>query len=214
VRPHLDDKILAGWNGLMISALVKGGELKAAREAAEFVWSKMYRPEEGILLRRWRDGEVGIAGFLDDYAFFTQALIDLYETEFRGGDLDRAILLATRSIELFEDSEHGAFYSTPEGAEDLVLRIKDDYDGAEPSGNSVMVTNLLRLAVLGGREDFRRKAERALDAFASRMTGAGLAVPQMLVGYALASMPPEQVCDAFACRLTTSDVAKFKRLVK
>jgi uncharacterized protein YyaL (SSP411 family) len=77
-----------------------------------------------------------------------------------------------------------------------------------------MVTNLLRLAVLGGREDFRRKAERALDAFASRMTGAGLAVPQMLVGYALASMPPEQVCDAFACRLTTSDVAKFKRLVK
>jgi uncharacterized protein len=213
-RPQLDEKVLTGWNGLMISALMKGGEVEAARAAAEFVWSNMYRPKEKILLRRLCGGEAGIAGFLEDYAFFTQALIDLYESEFRAGDLDRAILLATRSIELFEDREDGAFYSTTEGAGDLVLRMKDDYDGAEPSGNSVMVTNLLRLAALGGRDDFRAVAERTLKAFGARMTGAGLAVPQMLIGYALAAMPPEQVCDAFACRLTTSDLTKFKRLIE
>ena len=200
VRPHLDDKVLTAWNGLMISAFAKAGAVlaepryaDAARRAADFLASRMYDAATGTLLRRYRQGAAAIPGFLDDYAFFTQALLDLYETGFEWRDLELAILLTEKLAELFEDTEHGAFYSTAAGDPTLVIRIKEDYDGAEPSGNSIAVLNLLRLAQMTDRPDFRASAARALEAFGSRMVAAPVGVPQMLVAYEFSISKPRQI---------------------
>jgi len=200
VRPHLDDKVLTAWNGLMISAFAKAGAVlaepryvDAARRAADFLSRRMVDAQTGILLRRYRQGEAAISGFLDDYAFFTQALLDLYETGFEWRDLELAIRLTDKMAELFEDTEHGAFYSTAAGDPTLVMRIKEDYDGAEPSGNSIAVLNLLRLAQMTDRADFRASAARALEAFGSRMVAAPVGVPQMLVAYAFSISKPRQI---------------------
>jgi uncharacterized protein YyaL (SSP411 family) len=203
-HPHLDDKILTSWNGLMISAFAKGAQIldepryiDAARAAATFIRRKLWDPSRNVLLRRHRDGDSAIDGFLDDYAFFINALLDLYETGFEADDLAFASQLATRAMELFEDKENGAFFSTSTdgtgGRPDLVLRLKDDYDGAEPSGNSAMALALLRLARMTGREDFRLSAERTLRAFASRMKTGGAGVPQMLVALAFQLARPMEI---------------------
>jgi hypothetical protein len=199
-RPHLDDKVLTAWNGLMISAFAKAAAVlaearyaDAARRAADFLASRMYDPGTGILLRRYRQGEAAIAGFLDDYAFLAQGLLDLYETTFEWRDLELAIRLTERVVELFEDKEHGAFYSTAAGDPTLVMRIKEDYDGAEPSGNSIAVLNLLRLAQITDRADFRAVAARALEAFGSRMVTAPVGVPQMLVAYEFSTAKPRLI---------------------
>jgi uncharacterized protein YyaL (SSP411 family) len=200
VRPHLDDKILTAWNGLMISAFAKAGAVlaepryaDAARRAADFLANRMYGAETGALLRRFRQGAAAIPGFLDDYAFFSRALLDLYETGFELRDLELAIRLTEKMVELFEDTENGAFYSTAAGDPSLVMRIKEDYDGAEPSGNSIAVLNLLRLAQITDRQDFRASAARALEAFGSRMVAAPVGVPQMLVAYDFSISKAKQV---------------------
>jgi uncharacterized protein len=200
VRPHLDDKVLAAWNGLMISALAKAGVVlgepryrEAARRAADFMVRRMYQPDSGTLLRRYRQGEAAIPGFLDDYAFFTQALLDLYETGFDLDDLRLAIRLTEEQARRFEDAEHGGFYSTAAGDAALVMRIKDDYDGAEPSGNSIAVLNLLRLAQITDRRDFRESAGRALAAFSTRLLTLPAAIPQMLAACAFSLSPPRQI---------------------
>jgi uncharacterized protein YyaL (SSP411 family) len=188
VRPHLDDKILTAWNGLMISAFALGGAVlqapryaEAARAAAEFVASRLWNPASGVLLRRYREGDAAIAGFLDDYAMFTQALLDLYEAEFDVRHLELAIQITDAMRRQFEDNESGAFFSSGEGDSTVILRVKEDYDGAEPSGNSVAVKNLLRLAAITGRDDLRESADRALRAFGSRLQHVPIAIPQMLV---------------------------------
>jgi len=189
VRPHLDDKILTAWNGLMISAFAKGAQildepryLKAARRAAEFILTRMYDEKSGVLQRRYRDGDAAIAGFLDDYAFFIGALLDLYEADFDPCHVETAIELAAKMRELFEDTAEGAFFSTAAGDSNLVLRMKDDYDGAEPSGNAVALMDLLRLAHFTDRAEYREAAERTLRALGSKITQQSVAVPQMLVG--------------------------------
>ena len=200
VRPHLDDKVLTAWNGLMISAFAKGGAVlgeprysAAATHAAEFILSRMYDGKTGALLRRYRQGDAAISGFLDDYALFTQALADLYETEFDVRYLQTAVRLAEKQRELFEDHEHGGFFSTAMGDASLLIRMKEDYDGAEPSGNSIAASNLLRLAQMTGRQDFRSSAEKTLEAFASRINGMPSAVPQMLVAYEFSLSKPKQI---------------------
>jgi len=199
-RPHLDDKVLTSWNGLMISAFALGGAVleepryaAAARAAAEFLIAKMHDPQSGILLRRYRAGDAAIPGFLDDYALFTQALIDLYETQFDRRHLDLALRLTEKQRELFEDAEHGGFFSSVEGDRRLVLRVKEDYDGAEPSGNSIAVMNLLRLAQITNREDLRVAAEQTLAAFAPRLTAAALALPEMLAACEFRTGQPRQI---------------------
>ena len=199
-RPHLDDKILTAWNALMISAFAKGAQIldeprytDAATGAANFVRSHLWDERSGVLLRRHRDGESAIGGFLDDYAFFANALLDLYETSFEPGDLALAVRLAERAMALFEDAQNGGFFSTAAGEDDLVLRLKDDYDGAEPSGNSVMALLLLRLARMTDRADFRKSAERTLQAFASRMRSASAGLPQMLAAQAYALGRPMEI---------------------
>ncbi|MEI9973024.1 MAG: thioredoxin domain-containing protein [Ignavibacteriota bacterium] len=200
LRPHLDDKVLTSWNGLMISALAKGGAIlnepryaEAARRAAEFVIARMYNPASGILLRRYREGDAAIPGFLDDYALFTQALLDLYEAQFDRKYLDLALKLTAKQRELFEDTARGAFFSSVEGDSELVLRVKEDYDGAEPSGNSVALSNLLRLAEIFNRDELRASADSLLTAFAARLTAAPVALPQMLAACEFYLGQPRQI---------------------
>ncbi len=200
VRPHLDDKILTSWNGLMISALALGGAVldepryaEAARRAAEFLLERMYNPRTGVLLRRYRQDDAAIPGFLDDYALFAQALLDLYEAQFDRRYLDLAVRLTEKQIELFEDRQEGAFFSTAAGDNSLVMRVKEDYDGAEPSGNSVAILNLLRLAQITARSDFRVSAEHALSAFAPRLSAAPVALPYLLAACEFRLSDPRQV---------------------
>ncbi len=176
VRPHLDDKILTAWNGLMISAFAKAAQvleepryLAAAKRAADFILSRMYQAETGLLLRRFRDGDAAIPGFLDDYAFLIAALLDLYEADFNPERIGMAIRLAVKMRELFEDPAAGGFFSTAAGDHNLVLRMKDDYDGAEPSGNAVALLDLLRLEHITDRPDFREAAERTLRALGPKI---------------------------------------------
>jgi len=200
VRPHLDDKALTSWNGLMISAFAIASQvldephyLDAARAAASFVLERMYDAGSGQLLRRHRDGDAAIPGFLDDHAALILALVDLYEVSFEVGYLDDATHLAESELKLFEDREHGGFFSTAEGDPTLLLRMKDDYDGAEPSGNSMAVLGLLRLAQLTDRSEFREAADRALRSFSRTLVRIPVSAPQMLVALEYARSKPRQI---------------------
>ena len=187
VRPHLDDKILTAWNGLMISAIARGAAIlnepayaDAARRAADFLLSTMRAPDGG-LLRRYREGEAAIGGMLDDYAFFVQGLIDLYEATFEFRYLEQAIALTDDQRARFEDPESGGFFASAQPDAARLNRIKDDYDGAEPSGNSVALLNLLRLHRITGREDLLASARNLIRAFSARVTATAFGMPQMLV---------------------------------
>ena len=199
-RPHLDAKILTAWNGLAISAFAKGyavlgetGYLAAAERAANFLLSTMYDAASGKLLRRFCDGDAAISGFLDDYAFFAQALLDLFEVTGSAEYLKTVASLTRAGLSGFTDAEHGGFYSTAAGAGDLVLRLKDDYDGAEPSGNSVAIDVLLRLAHITGDDAFGKQAETALRWFAPRLERQPTASPQALCALYRWLTVPEQI---------------------
>ncbi len=200
IRPHLDDKILTAWNGLMISAFAKAAQvldepryLAAAQRATQFVLSKMYDPRAKTLLRRYRDAEAAIPGFLDDYAFFIAALLDLYEADFDPSHIELALDLASTMQKLFEDPSNGAFFSTAAGDSSLVLRLKDDYDGAEPSGNSIAVLDLLRLAHITDQSSLRESAESTLNALGAKISSQPVASPQMLVALDYHDSPRREV---------------------
>jgi uncharacterized protein YyaL (SSP411 family) len=149
IRPQLDDKILTDWNGLMIAALCKAGRafhvkeyITEAAKAAEFIMERMWNGEK--LLHRYREDEANIAGFLDDYAFTTWAMTELYQSTHMERYLDTAIQINQVLKEKFRDPE-GGFYFTAEDSEKLLTRRKEIYDGAIPSGNSVAFYNLLLL---------------------------------------------------------------------
>jgi hypothetical protein len=209
-RPHLDDKILTSWNALMISALAKAarvlndrGYLEAAQRALNFVLGRMYSSETGRLLRRFREGDAAVEGFLDDYAFLAQALLDVYEANGDPVHLLIAIRLADLGFAQFEDSENGGFFSTTASSESLLLRIKDDYDGAEPSGNSVATDVLLRLAHITGSDSFRARAEKSLRSFAPKLREQPVQAPQIMVALARWLTEPSQVvirCEALDAR--------------
>jgi hypothetical protein len=217
-RPHLDDKILTGWNALMISAFAKGAQIldepryvEAARAARSFLHRRLWREADSTLLRRYRDGDSAIEAFLDDYAGLINALVDLYETSFDSSDLAWASRLADRAIGAFQDAGGGGFFSSPANQSDLVLRLKDDYDGAEPSGNSIMALALLRLARITGRTDFRTAADRTLEAFAGRMLSAGAGLPQMLVAQMFAMGKPMEIVLAGPQDRHTAMLAEIRR---
>jgi uncharacterized protein YyaL (SSP411 family) len=184
-RPHLDDKVLTAWNGLMISAFAKAAAVlgdatyaTAAGRAAEFILSTLRTPEGG-LLRRFRDGEAAIEGMLDDYAFFAQGLLDLYEATFEFRWLEEAAALTDKQRELLEDPE-GGFFSSAHADVRSLMEAKDDYDGAEPSGNSVALMNLLRLRRMTGRAEYEEAARRLIAAFEPKLRSAPWGMPQML----------------------------------
>jgi uncharacterized protein YyaL (SSP411 family) len=197
-RPHLDDKILSSWNGLMISAFAKAAAIlnepkyaQAARRAADFLLSTMQR-EDGTLLRRYRDGDAAIPGMLDDYAFFTQGLLDLYESTFEFRYLDAAIAITQKQRELLEDEAGGFFASAHEDTSRL-MRIKDDYDGAEPSGNSVAFLNVLRLSRITGQTEFEMSARKLLSVFQARLAAVPFGMPQMLAACEFDLAPQREI---------------------
>ena len=150
-RPARDDKVLTAWNGLMISGFARAAQvldepryLEAARAAASFLQGRLYDPKAGILKRRYRAGHVAINGFLDDYAFLIQGLLDLYEASFDVRWLSWAVQLQQMQDQLFWDSKHGGYFATSGDDPSILVRMRDDYDGAEPSPNSVAAMNLLR----------------------------------------------------------------------
>ncbi|GAB4483206.1 MAG: thioredoxin domain-containing protein [Thermodesulfovibrionales bacterium] len=174
VRPARDDKVLADWNGLMISAFARAARalddkvyLAAARRAAHFVLSTM-RAADGRILHRYRDGEAAIPGHLDDYAFLTAGLLDLYEASADVSLLQAAVELQEDCLRLFWDGDQGGFFMSSGDASDLIVRPKEAHDAAHPSGNSVGLMNLLRLFGMTGSIGFREKADRLVRAFSGQ----------------------------------------------
>ena len=199
-RPHRDDKALTAWNGLMISAFAKGYQvlgdktcLAAARAAADFVRHEMVIPESGKLYRRFRDGQASIEGFTDDYAFFIQGLLDLYEAGFNIADLQWALALQEKQNTLFWDEEDGAYFSTSGDDASILVRIKDSYDGAEPSANSVSLHNLVRLERMIDNEPLPAMIQGLTKAFGERLERTPVAMPKMLSALLHYAAPPSQV---------------------
>jgi uncharacterized protein len=199
-RPPLDDKVLTSWNGLMISAFARAGQVlgrpaytQAAQDAADFIQSKLYDPQSGALLRRYREGDVGISGFLDDYADLIQGLLDLYEASFRVADLTWAIRLQETQNQLFWDDKGGGYFQTPPTDKSILVRMRDAYDGAEPSANSLAAMNLLRLAEMANRPDWREKADQVFQAFSRQIEHSPETLPQMMAAVDFALSKPRQV---------------------
>ena len=199
-RPHLDDKILTAWNGLMISGLARAGrafgetdDVKRAARAADFILTQLRDPSNGRLLRRYRDGEARGTAFLDDYAFFIAGLIDLFEADHDPRWLREADRLIQEQIQRLWDSRDGGFFFA--GADDpyLLFRAKSDYEGAEPSGNAVAAVNLLRLAQLTHSQDYRDRAEKILKAFSEKIRQFPSAMPTMLCAFNDSLTPTRQI---------------------
>lgn len=199
VHPLKDDKILTDWNGLMIAALAKAGrafdELRyteAAQNAAQFILEKM-RNDQGELFHRYRNGEVGIQGYLDDYAFLIWGLLELYETTFELSYLQTALELNEIALDQFWDGKNHGFYFTAEDAEKLLVRKKEIYDGAIPSGNSVMMYNLIRLARMTGNTEFENEANLITRAFSSHITRSPNAYTMLLSAFDFAMGPSYEI---------------------
>ena len=185
VAPGLDDKILTSWNGLMISAFAQAASvldepayLGRARDAARFIFDHVWH--EGRLYRSHRGERSNTLGFLDDYAFLESGLLDLFEASGERIWLERAVTLQQVLDQHFADNEAGGYFLTSDEHEDLLARAKPDYDGAEPTGNSVAAENLLRLAGLTTDVAYRERAERLLAAFAETMRQQPTSLPRML----------------------------------
>jgi uncharacterized protein YyaL (SSP411 family) len=183
--PPRDEKIIAAWNGLMISAFARGALIagdadytESARDAGAFVVDRMI-DSDGRLARVWKDGQVRHAGVLDDYAFVIAGLLDLFEASAEPRWLESAVRLQKRLEADFADPA-GGYFLTPKDREALLLRLKPDYDSALPAGNSVAALNLLRLAELTGEDGYRASAEKVLRAFARPLTERPSSLPRML----------------------------------
>ncbi|OYD07132.1 thioredoxin domain-containing protein [Paludifilum halophilum] len=199
IHPHKDDKVLTSWNGLMIAALAKGARVlgeeiyaEAAEKAVEWILRELRR-SDGRLLARYRDGEAAILGYVDDYAFLTWGLIELYEATFQPENLKEAIRLSEEMLELFGDKEEGGLYFYGKDAEELLTRTKEVYDGATPSGNSVAALNLMRLARITGDPEWGKKADRQLKAFAGSVQQAPMAFSFFLTAFQFAAGPSKEI---------------------
>ena len=204
VRPALDDKVLADWNGLMIAACARAGfvldvpaYLDAATRAANFICGSM-KDEQGRLLHRYRDGDAAIPGFLDDYAFMAWGLLELYQATFDPAHLRNARDFADHVLADFADGPDGAFYSTAAYHDELLVQRQPVYDGAIPSGNSVMLLNLLRLGKLLGQPRYEARARSLVEACSAEVNGGLSAHTQFLIGLDLALAAGEEIVIAGA----------------
>ena len=199
-QPHKDDKILTSWNGLMISAFAKAYGvfnepvyLEKAQKAADFILGNLYNSAEKKLLHRWRDGEAKIDATLEDFSFFSQGLIDLYEASFDEKYLKLAVELTEVMINDFYDDAEGGFFDTSGKDKSILVRTKEDYDSAEPTGNAVTINNLLRLSALTGNTGWYDMAYKSVLAFSGKLEKMPYAMPQMLVALDSLLHKPKQI---------------------
>ncbi len=197
--PHLDDKILADWNGLMISAFAMASRIldepryqEAAVKAADFISTRL-TDKKGTLLHRYRDHEARISATLDDYAFMSDAYLELYETTFGERWLKKALETLERMLQSFWDEKEGGFFLTSHDAERLITRPKVAYDGAVPSGNSVATLDLLRLNRLTGDRRFQEYAEKNLKVFSEELSAQPTGFCQMLIAMDFAKGPSYEI---------------------
>jgi uncharacterized protein YyaL (SSP411 family) len=199
-RPHLDDKIITAWNGLMISAFARGAQvleepryLESATRAAAFIRTHLWDESKKTLYRSYRGGRSDVEGFADDYAFVIQGLLDLYGASFDIEWLKFAIDLQKTEDRLFFDQKSGGYFSTSGKDTSVVLRMKDDNDSAEPAASSVSALNLLRLAQIRGEKQWQGRAEKTIGAFHVTLSRFPSAMPQMLVALDFSSSKPRQI---------------------
>jgi uncharacterized protein YyaL (SSP411 family) len=199
IRPGRDDKILTDWNGLMIAAMAKGAQVldrpdyaEAAQQAARFILVRM-RDNRGRLQHRYREGEAAVKGILDDYAFLTWGLLELYEAVFEADLLKIALEFADITVNHFLDEREGGFFFTADDGEEILFRQKDSYDGAIPSGNSVMMLNLLRLSRITGNSDLEEKASGVSRAFARNIGQIPSAYSQLMVALEFLAGSPFEI---------------------
>ncbi|MBV8815597.1 MAG: thioredoxin domain-containing protein [Verrucomicrobia bacterium] len=195
-RPHLDDKIVTAWNGIAISAFARAyqvlgdsAHLEVAQRAAAFMRDHLY---DKRLRRSYREGASTVFGFAEDYAFLIQGLLDLYEADFDVRSLQWAGELQVQMSALFADPK-GGYFNTEEGASDILFRLRDDHDGAEPAANSVAASNLLRLGWLFDRPEFRDAANRIIASCGALMEKSPVAAPQLLAGLSALLSDPVQI---------------------
>jgi uncharacterized protein len=198
IRPHRDDKILTGWTGLTIAALSRAAAafndrqaMLMATRAADFVLEKLRR-DDGRLLRRYRRGEAAIPAFLEDYAFFTWGLIDLYQAGFETRYLEEAFSLCEGMERLFGDG-HGSLFNTGEDAETVLTRGKSLQDGAIPSGISVTALNLLRLGRITGEPALQEQGERLIKVHLFQVERYPSAYAQFLIALDFALGPNAEI---------------------
>jgi uncharacterized protein YyaL (SSP411 family) len=208
-RPHLDDKILTAWNGLMIAAFARaarviqglGGEggpagqpyLESAQRAAAFLRERMWNPQSRTLRRRFRGGHAEIEAYAEDYAYLIFGLLELFQADPSDEWLNWAVALQRRQDELFWDAADGGWFSTTGQDPSVLVRMKEDYDGAEPTASSVSVLNLLALSHLVESDGWPEKIEKTLKLFATRLEQMGRAVPMMAAALSTYLAGPQQI---------------------
>ncbi len=199
IHPFKDDKILTDWNALMISALAKSSlvfnqleYLAAAEKSMDFILSKMI-DANGLLLHRYRQGEASFPGNIDDYAFVIAALIDLYEASFKTKYLKDAVRLNSELIKHFWDEKEGGFFFTGNFSEQLLIRRKEIYDGAVPSGNSAELLNLIRLGRITSNSDYENKASAAAKLISNSIQVSPLAFAYSLCALDFAFGPSNEI---------------------
>jgi uncharacterized protein YyaL (SSP411 family) len=208
-HPHLDDKILTAWNGLMIAAFARFARvlrvfgsagrtaaepyLQAGRRAAAFIRERMWSAGTRTLLRRYREGHAEIDAYAEDYAYLIFGLLELFQADSDPMWLEWAIALQQRQDELFWDDSAGGWFSTTGADPHVLLRIKEDYDGAEPTASSVSVWNLLVLSHLVEDAQWSDKIERTLRMFGSRLEQMGRGVPMMAAALSAYLARPQQI---------------------
>lgn len=199
IRPHLDDKIITAWNGLMIGALARAGAilqektyLDAAVQAVGFIKDNLYDSGSKRLHRRYRDGEAAHAGQLDDYAFLVAGLLDLYQVVQDPFYIKWAQELTTTTVEVFWDESTGGFYDSVEDPK-VPVRLKSDYDGSEPAANSVAAMNLVLVGRITAQTGWLERARNTLSAFSNQLFRASHALPEMLCSASALQEKPEQV---------------------
>ena len=196
-RPHLDDKILTAWNGLMIGALARSAQvldepsnLHAAQRAARFIREHLFDPAQGMLKRSYREGPGAVHGFTADYAFLISGLLDLYATDFDLGWLPWIRQLQDTLDLHFWDQDRGGYFSTADGDPAILLRMKDDYDGAEPTPTSVAALNLFRMGRLFHNETMLEHGRHAVRAFSARLEAQPFGMPLLLLAADLLETAP------------------------
>ncbi|MDA0946957.1 MAG: thioredoxin domain-containing protein [Planctomycetota bacterium] len=199
IRPFLDDKVLTDWNGLMIAALATGAKAfdapryaEAAARAADFVLANLVR-EDGRLIKRWRAGDAAHDAMLEDHAFMAWGLVELYEATGEVRWLREARRIVDLALEQFWDEEGGGFFLSPADGEALFVRAKDVYDGAIPSGNSVMALVLARLARMTGEVRYEERAWGVLEAFSGQLQRMASGHTQLLLALDFLMGPSSEV---------------------